>query len=131
MAESQATSPEDQPSSSPAISDSAIATASESVVVEWDEGQIVVTVTPPPNSERVYTDSNQDSLLTALQQDVETEEVASVKVVAALPEEVVFEPVAGEELEFDQHRGSQLIWFIGLGSLILLVTGLIRRFSGR
>jgi len=131
VAESPTTSPEIQQSSSPSVSDSAVATVSESVAVDWDEELVVVTVTPPANNELEGTTSNQESLLAALQSEVEAQEKGSPNPVEAASEELVIEPVAGEELEFDQTRGSQWIWLIGLGSLTLLVTGLIRRFSGR
>jgi hypothetical protein len=107
------------------------ATVSEIVAVEWDEGLVVVTVTPPATSETVLLDLNQDSLLSDLQVASEVKQSKSLNVIEAVPEELVIEPVAGEELEFEQAKGSQLIWLIGLGSLALLVTGLARRFSGK
>jgi hypothetical protein len=131
IVESPTTSPEIQQSSSPSVSDSAVATVSESEAVEWDEELVVVTITPPANSEPEGTTSNQESLLAALQPEVEAQEKGSPNPVEATSEELVIEQVAGDELEFDQTRGSQWIWLIGLGSLTLLVTGLIRRFSGR
>jgi hypothetical protein len=131
VAESPTTSPEIQQSSSPSVSDSAVTTVSESVAVDWDEELVVVTVTPPANNEPEGTTSNQESLLAALQLEGEIQEKGSPNPVEATSEELVIEQVAGDELEFDQTRGSQWIWLIGLGSLTLLITGLIRRFSGR
>jgi hypothetical protein len=104
---------------------------SESVAVDWDEELVVVTVTPPANNELEGTTSNQESVLAALQLEGEVQEKGSPNPVEVTSEELVVEQVAGEELEFDQARGSQWIWLIGLGSLTLLITGLIRRFSGR
>jgi hypothetical protein len=131
VAESPTTSPETQQSSSPSVSDSAVTTVSESVAVDWDEELVVVTVTPPANNELEGTSSNQESVLAALQLEGEVQEKGSPNPVEVTSEELVVEPVAGDELEFDQTRGSQWIWLIGLGSLTLLITGLIRRFSGR
>ena len=108
-----------------------MATVSESVAVEWDTELVVVTVTPPASSEPEETALNQESLIAALQEEDETQQEISLQPVEAPSEEVVIESVAGEELEFDQTRGSQLVWFIGLGSLTLLAIGLVRRFSGR
>jgi hypothetical protein len=129
IAELPTTSPEIQQSSSPSVSESAVATVSESETVEWDTELVVVTVTPPANSEPEETALNQESLIAALQGEYETQQEVSLQPVEVPSEEVVIESVAGEELEFDQTRGSQWIWFIGLGSLTLLVTGLIRRIS--
>jgi hypothetical protein len=131
IAESPTTSPEILQSSSPSVSDSASATASSSVAVEWDEGLVVITVTPPANSETVLLDSNQESLLEALQDDSEVQQAETPKAIEVFSEELVIESVAGEELSFEQGQGSQWLWLIGLGSLTLLVTGLIRSFSGR
>ena len=131
IAELPTTSTEIQQSSSPSVSDSAVVTVSESVAVEWDAELVVVTVTPAANSEPEATASNQDSLLAALQEESETHEEESPKLVEVTSEEVVIEPVAGKRLEFDENRDSQWIWFGGLGSLTLLAIGLIRRFSGR
>jgi hypothetical protein len=131
VAESPTTSPEIQQSSSPSVSDSAVTTVSESVAVDWDEELVVVTVTPPANTELEGTTSNQESVLAALQLEGEVQEKGYPNPVEVTSEELVVEPVAGKELEFDQTRGSQWIWLIGLGSLTLLITGLIRRFSGR
>ncbi len=125
------TSPEIQQSSSPSVSESAVAPVSESVAVEWDTELVVVTVTPPANSEPEETALNQESLIAALQEDDEAQQEVSLKPVEVPSEEVVIEAVAGEELEFDQTRGSQWAWIIGLGSLTLLAIGLVRRFSGR
>jgi hypothetical protein len=125
------TSSEVQQSSSPSVSESAEATISESVAVEWDTDLVVVTVTPAANSEPEETVLNQESLIAALQEEGETQQEISLKPVEVPSEEVVIESVAGEELEFDQTRGSQWIWSIGLGSLTLLAIGLVRRFSGR
>ena len=108
-----------------------MATVSESVTVEWDTELVVVTVTPPANSESEETALNQESLIAALQEEDETQQEVSLKPVEVPSEEVLFESVAGEELEFDQTRGSQWAWIIGLGSLALLAIGLVRRFSGR
>jgi len=125
------TSSEVQQSSSPSVSDSAVATISESVAVEWDTELVVVTVTPPANSEPEDAVLNQESLIAALQEEDETQQEVSLKPVEVPSEEVVIEAVAGEESEFVQTRGSQWVWFIGLGSLTLLTIGLVRRFSGR
>ena len=108
-----------------------MATVSESVAVEWDTELVVVTVTPPASSEPEETAVNQESLIDALQEEDETQQEVSPKPVEVPADKVVFESVAGEELEFDQTRGSQWVWFIGLGSLTLLAIGLVRRFSGR
>jgi hypothetical protein len=125
------TSPEIQQSSSPSVSESAAASVSESVAVEWDTELVVVTVTPPASSEPEETALNQESLIASLQEEAETQQQVSLKPVEVPLEEVVIESVAGEELDFDQTRGSQWAWFIGLGSLTLLAIGLVRRFSGR
>jgi len=125
------TSSEVQQSSSPSVSDSAVATVSESVAVEWDTELVVVTVTPPASSEPEETALNQESLIAALQEEDETQQEVSLKPVEVPSEEAVIEAVAGEELEFEQTRGSQWVWIIGLGSLTLLAIGLVRRFSGR
>ena len=106
-------------------------TVSESVLVEWDTELIVVTITPPANSEPEETVLNQESLLAALQEESETQAADSPRLVEVTSEEVVIESVAGEMLESDQAKGSQWIWLIGLGSLTLLVIGLVRGFSGR
>ena len=108
-----------------------MATVSESVAVEWDTELVVVTVTPPVSSEPEETALNQESLIAALQEEDETQHEISLQPVEVPSEEVVIEAVAGEELDFDQARGSQWVWFIGLGSLTLLAIGLVRRFSGR
>jgi hypothetical protein len=131
VAESPTTSPEIQQSSSPSVSDLGVTTVSESVAVDWNEELVVVTITPPANNELEGTTTNQESLLAALQLEVEAQQKESPNPVEATSEELVVEQVAGDELEFDQARGSQWIWLIGLGSLTLLITGLIRRFSGR
>jgi hypothetical protein len=131
IAELPTTSPEIQQSSSPSVSESAAATVSESVTVEWDTELVVVTVTPPANIESEETALNQESLIAALQEEDETQQQVSLKPVEVPSEEVVIEAVAGEESEFVQARGSEWIWFIGLGSLTLLAIGLVRRFSGR
>jgi hypothetical protein len=120
-----------QQSSSPSVSESAEATISESVAVEWDTDLVVVTVTPAANSEPEETVLNQESLIAALQEEDDKQQEISLKPVEVPSGEVVIESVAGEELEFGQTRGSQLVWFIGLGSLTLLAIGLVRRFSGR
>ena len=125
------TSPEIQQSSSPSVSDSAVVAVSESAIVEWDTELVVVTITPPANSEPEETASNQESLLAALQEESETQAADSPRLVEVTSEEVVIESVAGEKLESDQAKGSQWIWLIGLGSLTLLVIGLVRGFSGR
>ena len=125
------TSPEIQQSSSPSVSDSAVVAVSESAIVEWDTELVVVTITPPANSEPEETASNQESLLAALQEDSETQAADSPRLVEVTSEEVVIESVAGEKLESDQTKGSQWIWLIGLGSLTLLAIGLVGRFSGR
>ena len=91
----------------------------------------MVTVTPPGNTEPEETALNQESLIAALQEEDDTQQQVSLQPVEVPSEEVVIESVAGEELEFDQARGSEWIWFIGLGSLTLLAIGLVRRFSGR
>ena len=91
----------------------------------------MVTVTPPASSEPEETALNQESLIAALQEEDDKQQEVSLKPVEVPSEEVVIESVAGEELEFDQTRGSQWIWSIGLGSLTLLAIGLVRRFSGR
>jgi hypothetical protein len=131
VAESPTTSAEVVQSSSPSVSDWAVTTVSESVAVDWDEELVVVTVTPPANNELEGTTSNQESVLAALQLEGEVQEKGSPNPVEVTSEELVVEQVAGDELDFDQTRGSQWIWLIGLGSLTLLITGLIRRFSGR
>ena len=125
------TSPEIQQSSSPSVSDSAVVAVSESAIVEWDTELVVVTITPPANSQPEETASNQESLLAALQEESETQAADSPGLVEVTSEEVVIESVAGEKLESDQTKGSQWIWLIGLGSLTLLVIGLVRGFSGR
>ena len=125
------TSPEIQQSSSPSVSDSAVVAVTESAIVEWDTELVVVTITPPANSEPEETASNQESLLAALQEESETQAADSPRLVEVTSEEVVIESVAGEKLESDQAKGSQWIWLIGLGSLTLLVIGLVRGFSGR
>ena len=125
------TSPEIQQSSSPSVSDSAVVAVSESAIVEWDTELVVVTITPPANSEPEETALNQESLLAALQEESETQAADSPRLVEVTSEEVVIESVAGEKLESDQTKGSQWIWLIGLGSLTLLVIGLVRGFSGR
>ena len=125
------TSPEIQQSSSPSVSDSAVVAVSESAIVEWDTELVVVTITPPANSEPEETASNQESLLAALQEESETQAADSPRLVEVTSEKVVIESVAGEKLESDQAKGSQWIWLIGLGSLTLLVIGLVRGFSGR
>ena len=125
------TSPEIQQSSSPSVSDSAVVAVSESAIVEWDTELVVVTITPPANSEPEETVLNQESLLAALQVENETQAADSPRLVEVTSEEVVIESVAGEKLESDQTKGSQWIWLIGLGSLTLLVIGLVRGFSGR
>ena len=104
---------------------------SESAIVEWDTELVVVTVTPPANSEPEETVLNQESLLAALQEENETQAADSPRLVEVASEEVVIESVAGEKLESDQTKGSQWIWLIGLGSLTLLAIGLVRGFSGR
>jgi len=108
-----------------------VATVSEAVAVEWDTELVVVTVTPPANIESEETALNQESLIEALQEEDETQQEISLQPVEVPAEEVVIESVAGEELEFEQTRGSQWAWIIGLGSLTLLAIGLVRRFSGR
>ena len=125
------TSPEIQQSSSPSVSDSAVVAVSESAIVEWDAELVVVTITPPANSEPEETALNQESLLAALQEESETQAADSPRLVEVTSEEVVIESVAGEKLESDQTKGSQWIWLIGLGSLTLLAIGLVGRFSGR
>ena len=125
------TSPEIQQSSSPSVSDSAVVAVSESAIVEWDTELVVVTITPPANSEPEETALNQESLLAALQDENEIQAADSPRLVEVTSEEVVIESVAGEKLESDQTKGSQWIWLIGLGSLTLLVIGLVRGFSGR
>ncbi len=125
------TSPEIQQSSSPSVSDSAVVAVSESAIVEWDTELVVVTITPPANSEPEETAMNQESLLAALQEENDTQAADSPRLVEVTSEEVVIESVAGEKLESDQTKGSQWIWLIGLGSLTLLVIGLVRGFSGR
>ena len=125
------TSPEIQQSSSPSVSDSAVVAVTESAIVEWDTELVVVTITSPANSEPEETASNQESLLAALQEESETQAADSPRLVEVTSEEVVIESVAGEKLESDQAKGSQWIWLIGLGSLTLLVIGLVRGFSGR
>ena len=125
------TSPEIQQSSSPSVSDSAVVAVSESAIVEWDTELVVVTITPPANSEPEETAMDQESLLAALQEENDTQAADSPRMVEVTSEEVVIESVAGEKLESDQAKGSQWIWLIGLGSLTLLVIGLVRGFSGR
>jgi hypothetical protein len=125
------TSSEVQQSSSPSVSESALASVSESVAVEWDTELVVVTVTPPASSEPEETAVNQESLIAALQEEDETQQEVSLKPVEVPAEEVAIEAVAGEEIEFDQTRDSHWVWIIGLGSLTLLAIGLVRRFSGR
>ena len=125
------TSPEIQQSSSPSVSDSAVVAVSESAIVEWDTELVVVTITPPANSEPEETAMDQESLLAALQEENDTQAADSPRMVEVTSEEVVIESVAGEKLESDQTKGSQWIWLIGLGSLTLLVIGLVRGFSGR
>ena len=125
------TSPEIQQSSSPSVSDSAVVAVSESAIVEWDAELVVVTITPPANSEPEETALNQESLLAALQDENEIQAADSPRLVEVTSEEVVIESVAGEKLESDQTKGSQWIWLIGLGSLTLLAIGLVGRFSGR
>lgn len=104
---------------------------SESAIVEWDTELVVVTITPPANSEPEETAMDQESLLAALQEENDTQAADSPRMVEVTSEEVVIESVAGEKLESDQTKGSQWIWLIGLGSLTLLVIGLVRGFSGR
>lgn len=125
------TSPEIQQSSSPSVSDSAVVAVTESAIVEWDTELVVVTITPPANSEPEETALNQESLLVALQEENETQAADSPGLVEVTSEEVVIESDAGEKLESDQTKGSQWIWLIGLGSLTLLAIGLVGRFSGR
>ena len=108
-----------------------MATVSESVAVEWDTELVVVTVTPPASSEPEETAVNQESLIAALQEEDDKQQEVSLKPVEVPSEEVVIEAVAGEESELVQTRGSQWVWFIGLGSLTLLAIGLVRLFSGR
>ncbi len=91
----------------------------------------MVTVTPPASSEPEVTALNQESLIAALQEEDETQQEVSLKPVEVPSEEVVIESVAGEALDFDQTRGSQWVWIIGLGSLTLLTIGIVRRSSGR
>ena len=74
---------------------------------------------------------NQESLLAALQEENDIQPVESPKLVEVTSEEVVIESIAGDEVELEVTRSPQWIWFFGLGSLALLVIGLIRRFSGR
>jgi hypothetical protein len=108
-----------------------VAAVSESVAVEWDTELVMVTVTPPASSEPEETAVNQESLIAALQEEDDTQQEVSPKPVEVPSEEVVIESVGREELDFDQARDSQWVWFIGLGSLTLLAIGLVRRFSGR
>lgn len=131
IAELPTASPEIQPSSSPSVSDSAVATISESETVEWDTELVVVTITPPANSEPENTAFNQESLLAALQEENDIQAVESPKLVEVTTEEVVIASIAGDEVELEVTRSPQWIWFVGLGSLTLLLIGLIRRFSGR
>jgi hypothetical protein len=74
---------------------------------------------------------NQESLIAVLQEKDETQQELSLKPAEVPAEEMVIESVAGDELDFEQTRGSQWVWIIGLGSLTLLAIGLVRRFSGR
>jgi hypothetical protein len=108
-----------------------VVTVSESVAVEWDTELVVVTVTPPAGNEPEEAALNQESLLAALQDENDTQVEDSPQLVEVTSEEVVIETVAGEALQLEEAEGSQLIWFIGLGSLTLLAIGLVRRFSGR
>ncbi len=109
----------------------ASASASASVEVEWGDELVMVTVTAAASSEPELVTIGQDSLLAALQESSAIAEVVPLTAVEEMPEEVVAETVAGKKLEMAETRGAQWVWLIGLGSLSLLVTGLIRRFSGR
>ena len=75
------TSPEIQQSSSPSVSDSAVVAVSESAIVEWDAELVVVTITPPANSEPEETALNQESLLAALQDENEIQAADSPRLV--------------------------------------------------
>jgi hypothetical protein len=99
--------------------------------VEWDTGLVLVTITPPANSEPTALDPAQETLLSALQAQDEPQVVAALKPAEETETKVAISPVAGDTVKFEDPRRGQWILLVGLGSLALLATGLIRRFSGR
>lgn len=131
MPEISTSSPELPESSSPTVSESAEAVSSDSNSVEWDAELVLVTITPPANSEPAALEPGQETLLSALQEEDEPLVVEALKPAVETETKVAIAPVAGDTVKLEDPRRGQWIWLVGLGSLALLANGLIRRFSGR
>lgn len=131
MPEISTSSPQLPQSSSPTVSESAEAIFSESNSVDWDTELVLVTVTPPANSEPAAVNPGQETLLSVLQAEDEPQVAAALKPAEETETKVNIAPIAGDTVKFEDPRRGQWILLVGLGSLALLATGLIRRFSGR
>jgi hypothetical protein len=118
-------------SNGPSVSESVVATVSESIDVVWGEDIVYITTIPVSGGAPEVVKLAKVSLISVLQEGTEIEALEPPKELEKISEEVIVEPVSREELDLRQSGGSLWVLLIGLGSLSLLATGLIRRFSGR
>jgi hypothetical protein len=129
--------PNGEPTGSDSVSESAVVTSSESVAVTL-EPEIVITITPAETSEPAVLSQTGETLLEALQADPpkpqSDEHPLKIDTMAeqAQPDPVLETSVAlGSEVQLEGPNKSLGIWLIGIGSIILIGIGIVRRFSGR
>lgn len=122
--------PELVPTSSSTVSESAVAVATASEDVNWESELVLVTITPPPNKPLVIVPPK-GSLLSVLEEVSEPEDKEVIKPTEVSESNVAVAPVVGDAVKLEDPKRGQWILLVGLGSLALLATGLIRRLSGR
>jgi hypothetical protein len=131
LPEPPAATPDLTETSSPTVSESVVPASTESEQVEWDTELVLVTTTPPPAIEPIASSSTGKSLLSALQQESEPAVMEAIKPAEVSESTLAIAQVSGDAMKLEDPKRGQWILLVGLGSLALLVTGLIRRFSGR
>jgi len=122
--------PDLAPTSSATVSESALATATSSGDIDFEPQLVLVTITPPPSKPLVFV-SPRASLLSALEEVSELEVKELSKPTEVTDSNIAIAPVVGGAVKLEDPKRGQWILLVGLGSLALLATGLIRRFSGR
>ena len=125
------------PTESGTISESVQEAASASAAMPI-EPPMFVSITPASTAVALPTaaaDLNLLDILQAEQPELPLEEIPVIleTVTNSSEPKTLLEtaPVAGGEFEFERQDNSFGLWLIGLGSLILIVLGVVRRFSGR
>jgi hypothetical protein len=125
-----------EPTQRPTISDSAVASSSETLPLEI-QPEVVVTVIPAAISHPIIASDTGESVLEVLVDsepppaDLDIVQQVQVTDDSSPKTEVATVALSATQATARELKGSMGLWLIGIGSVTLIALGLARRFSGR